>query len=140
MNLFQDPPKSPKSAPRAPNEAILAHFELILNAARIPAGTSHLFPLWALPVCISDTSTIRRAPLGEGAPWGGPLGPPLGRWQPLRKRLKHFGPRTCGKTLFFENRRWRGVRGRRKTSRLPNTLTEGSTVFLKENCPPGSFE
>ena len=76
---------------------------------------------------------------GEG-PLGGPLGPPLGRWQPLRKRLKHFGPKTLRKTMFFENRRWRGVRGRRKTSRLPNTLTEGSTVFLKENCPPGSFE
>ena len=80
---------------------------------------------------------------GEG-PWGGPLGPPLGRWQPLRKRLKHFGPKTSKTRLFFENRRRRGPgrrggKGGRKTSRLPNTLTEGSAVFLEKNCPPGSF-
>ena len=48
---------------------------IILNAARIPADPTHHFPLLALPVCISDTSTIRRAPLGERAPWGGPWGP-----------------------------------------------------------------
>ena len=43
----------------------------------MPASTSHQFPLLTQAVGISDTSTIRRAPLGESAPWAPPLGGPL---------------------------------------------------------------
>ena len=106
---------------------------------------------------ISDTSTIRRAPLGERAPWGAPLGPLWGdgnltgdSWQRRggnqTKNHKAFRAENLDKNCAFAYRR-QGVegggtkhadpKGRRVSILSGKTTARVNFSILQGNRPPG---